>query len=401
MSVSNGTITAPINIKDPYTCLGVGASGGLYDVGYICSNKHGKINMWSRYKPIRGGTYGISLSENGNWKGTDGQCGIDFSGAILTSYTEVIGKVTSESYNGWGYAAPAGGSGSPFRLTDFIGYFHTATPPVHGFIVPEKVASGGTLTANILYSRFREPPEDGTYTPGSIALNEFSYRGVPLTDYHLGIVVTDASNNYKGRSFGSGLTPCTYSVAGLAVGSTYKAWPLIARTATGQTSPDEASNTYICLPLCGPQEFKVVSAQEASGLGISLICKCIGSFSEKTGISYTLAITSKTTRTLKGNSIYMRFSTSDVTGSLLQGEQHTALPDITVDSGSPYTKEGTFSIGSAYASRSYYVYATFAANAYKTGKIVPLTSSPDGVEVRFRPIRAGGQDKTCITKKWN
>ena len=31
MGVSNGIITAPINMKDPYTCMGVGATADGYN----------------------------------------------------------------------------------------------------------------------------------------------------------------------------------------------------------------------------------------------------------------------------------------------------------------------------------------------------------------------------------
>ena len=50
--IKNGIITAPINASDPYRVLGVGQYNGWWDIGYVCSNQHGRINMWSRYKPV-------------------------------------------------------------------------------------------------------------------------------------------------------------------------------------------------------------------------------------------------------------------------------------------------------------------------------------------------------------
>jgi hypothetical protein len=49
MAHSNGVITAPVGIDaDIAPVLGVGS----YDLGYLCSNIHGKINKWSRIKPV-------------------------------------------------------------------------------------------------------------------------------------------------------------------------------------------------------------------------------------------------------------------------------------------------------------------------------------------------------------
>lgn len=350
-----------------------GGSVGNYAPDYFGANAN--ISMWSRYKPMRIKADFINLFENGNWKGTDGQCGIDFSGAILTNYTEVVGKVTSASNNGWVYDRPTGNANSPLRLGDFRGYSPSANPPVRGVNIPARVAVGGTLTAQIMYSLSTTPPEDvNTYAPGNIGLNEFSYRGDSFKDYHFGIVVTDMNNNRKGRSFsgGTGLASCTYSVAGLAQGSTYKAWPLIAKTAMGQYDIDMV-NTYICLPLCGPEEFKIVSKQEADGLKITVTCKYLYDINKKkTGISYSISITSETSMSLSNNAIQMRFSTSEIQDPLMAGERSVKLPDITVGPGSPYSENGIFSINSGYEGRSYYVYASFATSNYVTGKLYPM-----------------------------
>lgn len=53
MSYSNGKITAPISASDPYMVMGVGQYNGVYDVAYICGNTHGKINPFSKYKPVK------------------------------------------------------------------------------------------------------------------------------------------------------------------------------------------------------------------------------------------------------------------------------------------------------------------------------------------------------------
>lgn len=53
MAHSNGVITAPVGIDaDIAPVLGVGS----YDLGYLCSNAHGKINKWSYIKPKEANT---------------------------------------------------------------------------------------------------------------------------------------------------------------------------------------------------------------------------------------------------------------------------------------------------------------------------------------------------------
>ena len=52
MAYSNGQITAPVDASDPYDVMCVGQYNGTFDVGHICGNTHGKINKWSKRKPI-------------------------------------------------------------------------------------------------------------------------------------------------------------------------------------------------------------------------------------------------------------------------------------------------------------------------------------------------------------
>lgn len=110
MSIVNGIITAPIADRDPYVCMGVGKHNGEYDWTYICSNQHGKTNIWSRWKPVIVNTpqditeqqlkavaYGLQWYQSGD------------------SLTYSIR-----------YLPPVGGVDFQ-RITDFIGYNHTIT----------------------------------------------------------------------------------------------------------------------------------------------------------------------------------------------------------------------------------------------------------------------------------
>lgn len=110
MSVVNGVILAPINIKDTYVCLGVGQYNGWYDLAYICSNQHGRTNIWSKWKPVivdtpkeiteeqlKAVAYGLQWYQSGD---------------SLTYSIRYLPPVSGVNWQ---------------RLTDFIGYNHTVT----------------------------------------------------------------------------------------------------------------------------------------------------------------------------------------------------------------------------------------------------------------------------------
>lgn len=119
MAHSNGVISAPISASDPYQVLGVGIYAGGYDVGYICSNQHKRINKWAKYKPIDYPAIG-ELTEAQLKNG-------DYGIKPVTAKSTVLDAVNANSYE---YVPPKGGDNSPYRLCDFIGYNHAAEPPI-------------------------------------------------------------------------------------------------------------------------------------------------------------------------------------------------------------------------------------------------------------------------------
>lgn len=105
MGVSNGKITAPVSIGDVSTALGV----GNYDLGYLCKNTHGKINMWSKKKPVIYATLG------------------ELTGAQLRAASFGLSYTIDTAWNVvWAYNPPTGGDTAPFRLLDFEDYDHNA-----------------------------------------------------------------------------------------------------------------------------------------------------------------------------------------------------------------------------------------------------------------------------------
>lgn len=119
MSYSNGKITAPISASDPYNCMGVGKTSTGYDVGYICSNNHNKINKWSLYKPIISNKVG-TLTDTDYYNANFG-----YNIQSYNNYNDMKSNLNSS----WTYLPPTGGTNSPYRLGDFKGYDHYSTAP--------------------------------------------------------------------------------------------------------------------------------------------------------------------------------------------------------------------------------------------------------------------------------
>ena len=125
---SNGKISAPISLHaDVYAVLGLTKTGTYYDTGWVCGNSHGRINKWSKKKPIRYAQPG-ELTD-AQFKGTtaDNAQGI-YYGLKVASQAGLLEQLHSVN---WDYLPPRPGT-DWCRLTDFNGYDHNATPTLNG-----------------------------------------------------------------------------------------------------------------------------------------------------------------------------------------------------------------------------------------------------------------------------
>ena len=386
MSHSNGIITDPVSLSaDIYPVLGINKTGEFYDTVYACANTHGRINMWSRFKPVRWTNRPGITSQNPEWwKGEDGRCGIKLPSGV-SSYKNIPALMTEDKMNGWEYMPPTGGAF--FCAVDFFSnYKHDARSIIYNFTVTEVVSQDEYLTASCVLGITEAPDADGGKTgPGAIALDDL--RGdvisgedaLTLADYYLGIVILDGSGNVMGRvagGQGANHHMTKYKVSGLKLGSSYKAYPFLAKYEMEQSEADKM-NSYITLPNTSFAEFRVGTQEEMDGIHITLTARYLYlNGTTKTGISYTLNITTDAkSYDFSNNYIMMRFSTSGENDTLLAGEQRVALDDpIRLTATTPYKKNGTFSIGSAYAGRNFYIYLTLDTARY-TKKIVPVAST--------------------------
>lgn len=158
MGIIDNKITAPVNVKEPYTLLGLGAYNGWYDVGYICSNKHERINPWSRYKPVCLPLMGVDDTFDNttmlwaekpqsisSWK-RPWFYGTNFYPVFTIP---VISSLNDLGQNGvpnegamWSYNPPFGGDQAPYRIDDFLGYNHFASTPMYVRMGQEIIING-------------------------------------------------------------------------------------------------------------------------------------------------------------------------------------------------------------------------------------------------------------------
>lgn len=132
MSIVNGIITAPVSIEDVKKVLNESSN----DIATLC--KSNNINMWSKYKPVnlRKKFVPDTLNSDGrSWTAPSGRLGWWLGNNTVDDAALVIPLVTSKSNFDnnkakWTYNKPYGGDSSPYRLSDFAGYYDDAQAPI-------------------------------------------------------------------------------------------------------------------------------------------------------------------------------------------------------------------------------------------------------------------------------
>lgn len=132
MSIVNGIITAPVSIEDVKKVLNESSN----DIATLCKNHN--INMWSKYKPVNLKKKFVTdtLNSDGrSWTAPSGKLGWWLGNNTVNDAALVIPLVTSKSNFDdnkakWTYNKPYGGDSSPYRLSDFAGYWDDAQAPI-------------------------------------------------------------------------------------------------------------------------------------------------------------------------------------------------------------------------------------------------------------------------------
>lgn len=133
-------IGAPVSIKDVQKALNV---DDVNDLGKLCTHEY--INMWSKYKPVNntlkfvkdtvnsdGNTWTEATEDKGWWLGEIDRAGRDGRAIYFPTITSMASCTTTDTAPQ--YVKPAGGELSPYRLTDFVGYYDDAVAPMRVII---------------------------------------------------------------------------------------------------------------------------------------------------------------------------------------------------------------------------------------------------------------------------
>lgn len=190
MSHSNGIISAPISASDPYQVLGVGMYGGGYDIGYICSNKHGKINKWAKYKPVNWD--GQVYVNDSNWhRGKNGLCGFNIINGSAANHELMIQDLLLRGED-WEYVPDS----KAFRLVEFEGYNHNAIKPFVSRQTDQIFNVSNPIDNTVIYV------DAWGWGIGEDVENNFSItdlviEGTSVENWYAGIVIIDENGNYK------------------------------------------------------------------------------------------------------------------------------------------------------------------------------------------------------------
>lgn len=247
MAISNNKIVTPVVITDPYNMLGVYPQTGVWDVADIVGIERptaqgghpGKINKWSRHKPVRY-PQAAPLSENypqqsggvttyvDQWEGseTDKNQGIRYGLKATIPHGTNIVAIHDTSFDYVAYPHP----GTDFcRLSDFDGYDHNAEPNLTGSKIDEISADVPYLFVDINYYDTSVNP---TGVPVESWLSLASDKSIG--DYYPAILVTDGN----GSSFARLLTNAsTNTVTTLRVGNVWYSAFKVKFFSDGTTPP--------------------------------------------------------------------------------------------------------------------------------------------------------------------
>lgn len=354
MSVSNGKITAPVSIADVASCLGVGS----YDLGTLCANGHGKINQWSRMKPVQTSSPDGNIGRADWWKGEDGKCGLIIP-PYTNSYMNIKGLMTADGKNGWGYIPPK----DNFVLNHFAGYVHNATPPLFGFSVSPKVSQTGSANATVGMNQDTADPA----IPGSLSIKDISSGGINIGASFFGIAVYDGET-CKGRVTGNyaGSFTCEYPASSLVTGRTYTCYPFVCGKKKTIASAEE-QDFYFTLPNVLPASFKVVSSMELNGIHVTLEARY--SFYVDTGaenrsiILVSGNVYGDNGLSLTNNYLICRFMNSPENSAMQSGEKQVKLSDMNTSGTTPVKINQNFS--GLDVKRDYVITLSLHSGAYK------------------------------------
>jgi hypothetical protein len=343
--VKNGVKHGIDVTADVGAVLGVASN----DIGYMCSNRHGKIRPWAKYKPVEaplpqwdvrkryeqrmvGNVLSwVEVASGGiaGYRGATGDCGLSVT---AMSTVNLAGSADAQ----WKYEPPH----TYYRLSDFDGYYHGARAPYRGVVVTgdivttilesdagkeAKVYAGQTVRFELLPSVVNKE-----YTLG---LSDITITGMSSADAEtldkawFGLVAytaaTCAAKDYLCflTADTRGGSPVTWEMPSRSTGTSLWLVPVLAKNRQ-KYGENLVSNMIVRVPGTPIVKVTYASKEEASGIEITLTAKeltaAFGGTSGNTSVTATLVVkaigrsyTGGGTATLKSNGVQKASHTID------------------------------------------------------------------------------------------
>lgn len=247
MANSNGIISGSVRqIADVKTVLGESVN----TLSGLC--KSTKINMWAKYKPVQfTGTRSTTW-----WKGRLLDCGIDpYKLSSRTSVADIVNHCDGTA-NGWSYYGRPNGSTYPYRLLDFQGYNHNATPPVNSFTLGATTISNKSGDKLSAYITIRYNASGDMLSLADINAISPCYLGI----YCRRNGTTTGYEGYCTTTIGNGGDYVEVSTNGWTAG-TYKVYPFLSTASKSGVAAD-----FYTIPMMSPPTLSVVASTVSIGI---------------------------------------------------------------------------------------------------------------------------------------
>lgn len=303
MTLNGGRLKRPIDVNEVGECIGSTST----DVGTLVL--HPNVKMWSRKKPVF--INSINPTDNDWWKGDDNNCGIEAPKRV-SSFADVK-SLYDGNLNGWSYIKPS----IYYRLLDFDGYYHNATPQISRLDVPDRVLSSNNISASVGL-RESDLDSDGS---GSLDMKDITVDGIALSDWYVGIALFDKDNTPIGwiaTNKGIEANQFEYPTNEGMIGKEYTIVPFYSKVKLTQDSGNSINGALMSLPNITLKKVKI----EATGVLLFIGADAQWS-SNKSSISFTLTVTNNKGDAMPITSSYARLM--EERSGLTTADQYWAL----------------------------------------------------------------------------
>lgn len=190
------------------------------------------INMWAFYKPYAYSDVTTKLTDT-QIKGIN--CGFEVK--QIASYTS-LPSVMDGGMNGWSYTLPSGGSSSPYRCGDYVGYYAASMPMISNFYIPvqvslqetsEHVSSSAIVTIVNTLKR-------------SVTLSDLSGLSSCKSALYLVNSRSSATRMFTGTTLSDGIFGVSFPISELTLGE-WTVYPFITTGSVHYTIPNVSART--------------------------------------------------------------------------------------------------------------------------------------------------------------